>query len=128
MGKQYLIANIATSNGAIFNDFHDSIEVADTSFDSEEMSELLEKAKNHYFKDNETLTIPTSEGQVRVINCSQIVSVDLEVVSEEEFFAREEEKQKAKEKREKDQQNYENLLKDSRDSFQEFYDKVNNKN
>lgn len=128
MGKQFLIANIATSNGAIFNDFHDSIEVADTSLDSKEMSELLEKAKNHYFKDNETLTIPISESQVRIINCSQIVSVDLEVVSEEEFSTREEERKKAIEKREIDQQNYEKLIKDSRDSFQEFYDKVNNKN
>lgn len=128
MGKQYLIATISTSDGAIFTDIQDNISVADTSFESEEMFELVTKWRGYYFEKNKTLVFSTKNDTVRIINCSQIVSVDLEVVSEEEFFAREEEKRKAIEKREIDQQNYENFLKDSRDSFQEFYNKVNNKN
>lgn len=128
MGKQYLIATISTSDGAIFTDIQDNISVADTSFESEEMFELVTKWRGYYFEKNKTLVFPTKNDTVRIINCSQIVSVDLEVVSEEEFFAREEERRKAIEKREIDQQNYENLLKNSRDSFQEFYNKVNNKN
>lgn len=127
MSKQYLVATILTSDGAEFIDFQDDISVSDTSLESDEMFDLVNKWRAFYFEKNNTLVFPTNGNTVRIINCSQITSVDLEVISEEEFFTREEERQKAIEKRKIDQQNYEKLLKDSRDSFEEFYNKVNNK-
>lgn len=128
MGNQYLIATISTSDGNIFTDIQADISIADTSFESEEMFELVEKWRAYYFEKNNTLVIPTRGDTVRIINTSQITSVDLEVISEKEFFAREEDRRKAREKQEIDQRNYDRILENSRDSFNEFYNKVNNKN